>query len=276
MFLKIILLTALATLPASVFSIESVANSQSQKINEVSDAVNSIINITKSHYASAPDSFRNKVYCGDFTFNNGRSLTSYGIERIVVGFADASVSRGGGNTNVSSFDALSCGGTSDTTNNGFTNNLVNYSNDGSRFSCTSYSDTTCDLVHDCAYNHEDKFLIEIDFCQSCAFVSDAATIAGKKLLFVAVSPSSSHLRKSSFIAQSADSTQMGQISTFDCYNVKGQSNDGINNGSRFGELGSVNLGQSYISTGVPIHKCFDSPNFRNCSSCTQDALRFCS
>ena len=75
---------------------------------------------------------------------------------------------------------------------------------------------------------------------------------------------------------------MSDITRFNCINVKGLANDGVNGGSRFGEMifdtYAYNLGSSYFdssSSQAGFAGCFAYPNFRDCNVCNVAELKTC-
>lgn len=260
---------------------EEASGAIKQKLDDLNLVVNSFISTITQEYNYTKNNYSNRIYTSTYPVsqNSRRTLGNVGIERIVVGFADASVT-GIGKINSTSFVVDPTATTnSGTTNNGFTNNLVNFND----VNCVNYcpnADSSCSLQCDCPHDFSDKFLVEIDFTNNTA--ANPIPIAGKKLLFVAKSFSNVLITKAAIDNSSASSTAMASISHFDCLNVKGSDTDGINDGTRFGEMstsvGNFNLGSKYTDSStsrVGFASCFALPNYRNCNTCNRDDYATC-
>ena len=67
-----------------------------------------------------------------------------------------------------------------------------------------------------------------------------------------------------------------------CINVKGLASDGVNGGSRYGEMifdtYAYNLGSTFFDSGssqAGFAGCFSYPNYRDCNVCNVTELRTC-
>lgn len=249
-----------------------------QRLTVLENKVDSFIEAIGGEFNTQKNKYSNRVFDKNYpvSSNSNDKLGDIGIERIVVGFADPSIS-GTGTGSTLSFNlnpTQTSGGTAG--NTGFLKELVKYNNTTCTLSCPA-APSDCTMLCDCAHDYSDSFLVEIDFIADTSI--NPVPISGKKLLFIAKSSGSAIIKKTDLDASTSASTDMTNISYFDCVNVK-SSGSSVNNGNRFGEQSagstSVNLGQGFTDNKkTGFAGCFAYPNFRNCGICTT-TMKTCS
>ncbi len=249
-----------------------------QRLRNLENKVDSFIEAIGGEFNTQKNKYSNRVFDKNYpvSSNSNDKLGDIGIERIVVGFADASIS-GTGTDSTLSFNlnpTQTSGGTAG--NTGFLKELVKYNNTTCTLSCPA-APSDCTMLCDCPHDFSDSFLVEIDFIADTSI--NPVPISGKKLLFIAKSSGSAIIKKTDLDASTSASTDMTNISYFDCVNVK-SSGSSVNNGNRFGEQSagatSVNLGQGFTDNKkTGFAGCFAYPNFRNCGICTT-TMKTCS